>query len=406
MRTCSVLLLLATAARLGAGESLTLDAAVSQARTSHPLLAAASGRIAAAESGIVQARLRPNPRLFVQTENWRNWSTAQLSTADQIDTFAYVSQVIETSGKRSRRTALAQTAARRSELERELLDRQIVARVKQAYWAAAGAARIHQAAVENLANFRQIIEYHEKRVREGALAEADLLKVQLEGERLRLAANTAALDAERAAIELGRAMGRTEFPTALVFDAIDPPESPPVADLPRALSERTELKLALQAREEATANLALQRSLAKSDVDVLFGYKQTLGLPTVMGGVQYNLPISNRNQGAIGSAEAGIRIADSDIAAAKAIIQAELKGASANVQTRRAQVFESLPKLRAQSRESAAIAQAAYREGGVDLLRLLDAERVRIETETLYYQIVTEYRQSIAALETAMGASR
>jgi outer membrane protein TolC len=55
--------------------------------------------------------------------------------------------------------------------------------------------------------------------------------------------------------------------------------------------------------------------------------------------------------------------------------------------------------------ESARIALAAYREGGADLLRLLDAQRVRIELETLYYRTLSEYRQSIVALETAMGVN-
>jgi outer membrane protein TolC len=56
-----------------------------------------------------------------------------------------------------------------------------------------------------------------------------------------------------------------------------------------------------------------------------------------------------------------------------------------------------------QAAESARISRAAYREGGWDLLRLLDAERLRIETQSLYYQALAEYRQSIAELETAMG---
>ena len=42
-------------------------------------------------------------------------------------------------------------------------------------------------------------------------------------------------------------------------------------------------------------------------------------------------------------------------------------------------------------------------EGGADLLRLLDAERVRLETQLLLVQALTEFRLSEAAVETAMG---
>ena len=43
-----------------------------------------------------------------------------------------------------------------------------------------------------------------------------------------------------------------------------------------------------------------------------------------------------------------------------------------------------LPTLRSQALETSRIAQAVYREGASDLLRLLDAERTRLQAEALY----------------------
>jgi outer membrane protein TolC len=62
-----------------------------------------------------------------------------------------------------------------------------------------------------------------------------------------------------------------------------------------------------------------------------------------------------------------------------------------------------LTALSQHARDTARIAQAAYREGGADLLRLLDAERVRLETELLRVQAQTEFRLSESAVDTAMG---
>lgn len=384
---------------------LSLDAAVEHARRVHPLLQASPGRVAAAESDIVQSRLRPNPRLYFQTENWRGWSRP-FSPANEVDTFLYFSQPLEMGGKRAQRTAVAEAGLRRAVLDRELLERQIVAAVKQAYWAAAAAERIRDAATANVDNFRAVVEYHENRVREGAMPEADLIKVRLEHERLQLAANTAELDANRARIELFRAMGRTEFPAARFSESLEVALEPPRADAERALSERTEIKIAREAREATLAAARLQRALAKPDVELLAGYKQTNGNATVIGGLQWNLPLLNRNQGNIGAADAAVRVADAEIAAQTAIVRAEVAAAMADVEIRRRQAVTTLPRLREQAGESARIALAAYREGGADLLRLLDAERVRIEIDTLYYRTLGEYRQSIAALETALGVSR
>ncbi len=94
---------------------------------------------------------------------------------------------------------------------------------------------------------------------------------------------------------------------------------------------------------------------------------------------------------------------EASLAAVEATVRAEVNAARTDCELRRKQLVESLRPLREHASESSGIAQAAYREGGADLLRLLDSERVRLEVEVLYHRTLAEYRQSVAALETAMG---
>ena len=49
------------------------------------------------------------------------------------------------------------------------------------------------------------------------------------------------------------------------------------------------------------------------------------------------------------------------------------------------------------------IVDEAYRETGSDILRLLDAERTRIEAELMFTRTQSELQQSAVALETAQG---
>src|SRR5262245_23549118 len=130
--------MLSALAWTAAGQTpLSLDAAIETARRAHPLLQVSPARVAAAEADIVQSRLRPNPRFYFQTENWRRWSEPAISPANDIDTFFYLSQSLETGGKRAQRSAVAEAGLHRAVLDRELLERQIVSGVKQAYWSAA-----------------------------------------------------------------------------------------------------------------------------------------------------------------------------------------------------------------------------------------------------------------------------
>ncbi len=278
--------------------TLSLREAVSQAMQTHPLLAAGAERTAVSEGLRRQAGLRPNPRLILQTENLRAHGSPGFRLGQDADTFAYLSQTLETGGKRDRRVEAAAANLRQSQLARELLAREIAGRVKQAYWNAAGAERLHALLLEAGRTFQRVVDYHELRVREGAMAEADLLRVRVESERLAITAGSAALEAERARIQLFREMGQIQFPAVSLSEPLDNTGAVTFAiDVSRALEDRTEVKLARQAVEQARARLQVERTAARPDLDVVFGYKRTAGFNTLLGGVQVGLPLRQPQPG-------------------------------------------------------------------------------------------------------------
>ena len=383
---------------------LSLSDAISRALAANQLISAAAERVTIAEGLRRQAALPPNPRLALQSENTRLFSPPSFVFYRDTDNFVYFQNTFETWGKRAHRTDLAQQGVERAELERELLRRQITGRVAIGYWAAAGSLRLYSLLQENQRTFAQIVGYHELRVKEGAMAEADLLRVRLEADRLAIAMNIAGLEADRARIQLLREMGQTSFPDVGFTEPLEKPDLDlPALDVAVALERRPEARLARQAIRQAGAALRLQQVAGKPNVDALFGYKRTAALDTLMAGVQVDLPFFNRNQGNVFAATAGIRAAERDQAAVEALIRAEVEAAWHDYEIRYRQIALSIQPLLEKSRETARIANAAYREGGVDLLRLLDAERVRIEAEAQYYRYLMDLRQSRAALDIAMG---
>jgi outer membrane protein, heavy metal efflux system len=382
---------------------LTLQDALDRALSTHGLLAAWQNRVSAAEGLQRQAGLMPNPRLVLQLENVRPYGNPAFQFNRDTDQFAYLQYMFETAGKRGLRGEVAAAVVGRAEMEREMLAAQIRARVKLAYWQAAGAAQIQRWLDEDFNRFGEVVRYHEVRVKEGATAESDLLRVQLEASRLRLSASNARLAAERARIDLLREMGQREFPELIFSDSIETirPEITEVAE--SALGRRSEVKLARQVQLATQRQARLQEALSKPNVDVLLGYKRTAGLDTMLAGVQMELPMANRNQGNLSAALSEVKVAESNLAAVEAVVRAEVESARRSVAIRKTQVDSILSAMRVQSSESQRIADAAYRVGGVELLRLLDAERARIETQILYYQTLSEYQQAVSSLETALG---
>jgi cobalt-zinc-cadmium efflux system outer membrane protein len=292
----------------------------------------------------------------------------------------------------------------RSAAERDALRWQLAARIGAAYWTAAGAAHYRDAFAESIRNFDLTVQYHRDRVREGAMAEVDFLRVQLEAERLRAGFRTAEQEAVAARIRLFREMGRPDQPEATFNERID--QLPLIDRAGDTIAQRPDLQTYQQAIRQANANVRLQQANAKPDPEVLAGYKRTNGYDTLITGVQINLPFRNRNEGNIASAQADVNAASASQRAAERAARTEADAAFTIYESRRSLVTTTLPALRERAREIARISSAAYREGGADLLRLLDAERARIDADLLYYRALTDFHLSVIELQSALGLLR
>jgi outer membrane protein TolC len=381
--------------------SLSLNDAVSFALAHRPEIRAVADRTSASEHLRQQAGLIPNPRLFLQSEDLR---TSHFNFWQDSETFAYAGETLETSGRRGGRIATANQGIERSRLEAEGVRLQIALSVRQAYWTAQGAQFLAKLYLQDDNYFHQIISYHEARFHEGKLAEVDLLRVRLEGERVHAAAARAELEAERTMLDLEREMAspaRTDWRLTQSFEVLDTPDSPPSGADPTLL--RVEGRASRQAIDAAHANLQLQKADGRPDLEALLGYKRNVGFDTVIVGLQLNLPVFDRNQGAIAAAAAETQAADEDYAAVRQQLSSQLSISQREYDLEREQYLETFKPLRDQAVEISDISRAAYKEGGLDLVRLLDAERVRVEAEVSWVQALEAYHQSVVALEYAEG---
>jgi len=118
------------------------------------------------------------------------------------------------------------------------------------------------------------------------------------------------------------------------------------------------------------------------------------------------LPASDKNQGNRIAAEADIRREQQLLAAAEAEVRADYYGALQEYESRRAEFLNTLQPFREHAGNLSEIAAAAYAEGGTDLLRLLDAERARLDAELAWTRGLVDYRQSIVRLEAAEGVGQ
>ena len=407
-RGIALLLVILNTAPCWAQRQLSLAEAVDQALQSRTSLKAESERVAAAEGLRRQAGVIPNPEFQFQNENLRPGQTY----SRDVDTLAMINQPLDILGKRRGRIAVADEGVARTDAEFALARWQVVQQVKLAYWVALGSQEIYKVLQTTLVNFQKIVDYHAAQLSVGAIAEQDLLRVRLEAERLKISADLALIDVNRARMQLLKEMGARDFPNLTLTEVLAPSSEVTPLGLEQVLAKRNEIRVAHAALKQAEANARLQDVAARPDLNVTYGYKRTqlpdtaTGVNTAIVAVRVTLPTTDKNQGNRIAAAAEVRRQRELLAAVQTDIRAEYEAALQEYQSRRSEFLEALQPLREHSTSIAAIAAAAYAEGGTDLLRLLDAERARLEAELAWTQGMVEYRQSILKLEAAEGVDQ
>lgn len=391
---------------------LTLNEAVERARQHHPLIIAAKQRVAIAEAEKVESGLRPNPSLTVSGENFPLGPTQKgFNFGSNVDWFATYTQTFETGGKRSLRLSLAERNLEAAQAETSAIERRIVYEVKAAYQHLANARLRIELLRENHNNLNQLVGLNEVRVKEGYTAEGDLIKARLEAQRVGFQIRKASLDYERAKIELLRAMGAGSFENDdLAFEIAEEFNYQPVSLnavlLQDAAMRLPQIQVAKARVDRAQSLLRLEQARARPDITASAGYKRNGTDNAIYAAVSVPLPIFNRNQAMIVRAQSEIEAAQAELRYAQSLAMADLASARRAVELNQKQVESLRAEFLLLADESRSISLAAYREGAVDLLVLLDAQRMRSQAQEFYFQALYDYQLAIHELERAAGIER
>ncbi len=391
---------------------MSLIEAIEQARRQSPLLAAAKQRVAIAEAERLEASLRPNPSFNLSGENFPlDPPEGGFQFTRTIDWFATFTHTIETGNKRALRTAVAERNLASTQIEIAALERQLVYEVKAAYQKVAF-ERLRMALwQENLTNLEQLVQLTAARVKEGYIAEGDLIKTRLEAQRFGYQLRSAAIEYDQAKIKLLRATGADSFEAdALNFELADDLESQPVSYTATTLQEaalrQPQVQLAQSHVEAARSVLQLEQANTRPDWQITAGYKRNGVDNAFYGALSIPLPIFNKNQGMLARAEASIAVAESELRYARSMVLADLIAARRTLAAREQQLDSIRASFLQQADEARNVALVAYREGASDLLVLLDAQRTRSQAQELYFQALYDHQLAVHELERAAGIDR
>lgn len=314
MRSWLLLLFLLLAGQVRAQDSLRLtrQQADSLFIKNNLLLLAERFQIDIGQAQLVQAGLRDNPTASVEISTYNNQTNRVLDVGRGGQKVIAIQQLLYTAGKRNKRIALATEAAHLTELELLDLLRSLRFELRSRFYAIYFQQQTLARYDRQIATIQTTVTAYER--------EYDRNNVSLR-ELLRLKALLFQLSNDRTEIRFQLAEDQRSIRTLL---ATDQPIRPIVRNealtryhIPSqsedslrqlALRNRPDLQAAQSLSKQAELNYSLQKALAKPDLRVGGSYDQNGSyIANYVGlSVGMDLPVFNRNQGAIRAARSQI----------------------------------------------------------------------------------------------------
>lgn len=387
----------------GGEQPLTLEATLARVRAHHPLVLAAQARADAARGSRVTARLPLNPTLAHQQENIP-FSGGRSAHAIDREAMTFVTLPLEPLYQRQPRSRQASRMVDATTADLDGVRQQVALSAARAFYRVASAQIAVDAGMEVGQWLDSLLAYMSARVREGAAAEGDLIRLQVERDRADMDLALSHADAIRARADLRTfiedTVGRVTWGDTLQ------------ATLPASLDEayriasarRPDLIGARARVAAARAALSFERSATIRDIAVMVGEKRMSGTRSFMAGVMLPLPIFDQNRGERQRASAELRAAEQEAAWTERQARAEVQSAFDVARMLQEQVVRLRAGFLQRAEEARRIAVGAYREGAAPLTQVLDAARAYSEARQSYYRTLFTQQQSALELRAALGA--
>ena len=381
-----------------AQQTLTLADALNRAAAADPAAPGNLARIQAAEAGVRQADVRPNPVIGVDVEDVAG--TGPYSLLDRSQTTVYYEQSIERGGKRQARVGVARAELSAAGLRREVRLYDRLAAVQTA-WAEAAASEASVAlAEEKLALAKRASAEVRRRVQAARDPLFAYGRTHTQVAEAEIAVEQAQLAASSARAVLASYWGG---PSAFRLDL----EEFGVLALPQiaAGAAPADVGLLQAEREIAAARVQLEQSRAVQDPRWRAGLRHVWDghdTAVIVGG---SIPLGryDTNQGAIDRATAERRAADADITAAAVDREREIARLTARMAARIAEVRRIDKDVLPRAGATIDLVREGFNRGGFSYIDVVEAQRVLADAKGRRIEALKAFHTDKAALDRLTG---
>jgi cobalt-zinc-cadmium efflux system outer membrane protein len=364
-------------------ENLPLSVAMTRAASADPAISANAQRLRGADGNILQAGVRPNPRLGLQVENILG--SQPYGGIDRTETTLSYQQTLERGGKRQARVDVASSERDLIAANGRVRSFDLMTEVQTVWLDAVVAEADLRLAEERLSLAKQAQAEVTRRVAAardplfaGSLADADVARAQI------------AVDQANQKAQQLKAQLAAYWDGPVDFD-LDPAwlEDVGAAGVTPTLMETPEIERLRAQQRVAKSQIGLERSKRVQDPTFEAGVRHFKGDGAVAFVVGGSIPLGryDTNQGAVARSQAEAAAAEADIEASERIRVREISAITPRLisyaeEVRRidAEVIPQSERAVAQVREGFARGGFSYRDviGAQDALIAVKARRIEV----------------------------
>jgi len=384
-------------------EYLTIEDAVEIAINNNPLIKSKKHNLDSYEGRIKQAGLLPNPEIEFFTQEMPTNNIG----FDQSQNSVALFQKLETGGKRKLRVKAAENEKRVMEMDLQSTIANITAKVKKSFFNVLTTHEELKFAEETLEIAKSLMSISNQRFEIGDIARIDVLKAEIELSNAKMRVQNTERKYLNSAKILQTVMGVPDIDLNNLFP-ISTADTPSLNldnlnDL--LLNNHPALKARKKVVELSVIKISEAKRMAIPDINATVGYKRlsATDINTIQAGIEFPLPIFNRNQGKIIEARALSHKAKDDVEVVRNQLLLQLSNVFTLYISTREQVRFFTNSIIPQSEESLKIARQGYKQGEFDYLEVLDAQRTLANTRISYLKILNELFSSITEIEKFVG---
>ncbi|MGZ0708791.1 TolC family protein [Coraliomargarita sp. W4R53] len=376
--------------------------ALNRAIQNDPVLRGFEAFIEAAEGQVEQASLRPNPVVGAEVENFLG--TGPLRDVQGLEVTLGITQLIETAGKRAKRTELARTERALIEWDRERRLASLESEIRAAFVEVLVAQQTLELRQEQLTLAERSEKETDRLVEAARSAEVELTRAQLAVRQQRFAISRAERTLASKRGQLATLWGGSvdadfEVIGSIEFEAKLPELIELVSLLPRSVS----LAQYEGQRLQRQAALELEQAKATPDFEVFGGgryFNEESGDAAFVVGVQIPWPLFDKNQGNIRTARAQLRSVDYAQASNRRELVIALSETYQDLVAAYAEAKTVETDLLPAAEQTLEDTEEGYERGQFNLLSVLESRRTLFEIRETYLDALSRYAIAQARIET------